>query len=152
MPGAGISGRMRCRLWRRICCSLLAGLITRAEVAVLIHEVWGVVAVELLPDGIEDAAGLGGGDAVCMRCACVLGFRALERAANGLGAALGERPGGIYSLLLRWQMAEGAHHAGAGRGLLHAVLLLFQVVRTAGTGFRKVGGGENEGHGGSLGP
>ncbi|WP_395734708.1 hypothetical protein [Prosthecobacter sp.] len=126
MPGApcGTGGRSCSALRAALVTGengvLLAGLITRTEVAVLIHVVRGAAAVELVADDIEDAAGLGGGDAVCMRCACVLGFRALELVAEGLGTALRERPGGIYSLLLRWQMAEGAHHAGAWRGLLHA--------------------------------
>ncbi|WP_395734713.1 hypothetical protein [Prosthecobacter sp.] len=128
---------------------LLAGLITRAEVAGLIHEVRGAVAVELLADGIEDAAGLGGGNAVCMRCACVLGFRALERVANGLGTALGERPGGICGHSLRRQVAEGADAAAVQHGL-HVILLF--IFRALDSGFRKVGGGKEKGHDESIGP
>ncbi|MDI1314805.1 hypothetical protein [Prosthecobacter sp.] len=77
---------------------LLAGLITRAEVAVLIHKVRGVVAVVLLADDVEDAAGLGGGNAVLRGRAQGLDPRLQELAADGLCAALGERPCG-HSLL-----------------------------------------------------
>jgi hypothetical protein len=119
---------------------LLAGLITRAEVAVFIHEVRGVVAVELLADGIENAAGLGGGDAVLRGRGRALGLRALERVAEGLRTALGERPGGICDRSLRRQVAEGAHAAAVQHGL-HILLLVFQFIRTLDSGFRKVGGG-----------
>jgi hypothetical protein len=126
---------------------LLAGLITRAEVAVLIHEVRGVVAVELLADGIENAAGLGGGDAVRRGRGRALGFRALELAAEGLRTALGELPlpGGICGRSFRRQMAEGAHAAAVQHGL-HVIILVFQFIGTLDSGFRKVGGGKNEGH------
>ncbi|MCF7790127.1 MAG: hypothetical protein K9N47_28675 [Prosthecobacter sp.] len=99
-----------------------AGLLTRAEIAVRIHEVWGVVAVELLTDDIEDAAGLGSGDAVLMRRALVHGPRALGLAAEGLCTALGERPGGICGHSLRRQVAEGADAAAVQHGL-HIILL-----------------------------
>ena len=122
---------------------LVAGLITRAEVAVLIHEVRGVVAVELLADDIEDAAGLGGGNAVFMGRGRALGLRALELVAEGLRTALGERPGGICGRSLRGQVAEGAHAAAVQHGL-HVVLLF--VFRALDSGFREVGGGKDEGH------
>jgi hypothetical protein len=39
-------------------------------------------------------------------------------------------------------VAEGAYAAGAGHGLHHVVLLLvFEEIRAADRGFRKVGGG-----------
>lgn len=61
---------------------LPAGLITRAEVAILIHEVRGATAVVLLADGIENTAGLGGGNAIRMRCACLLGLLFASGAAD----------------------------------------------------------------------
>jgi hypothetical protein len=50
-------------------------------------------------------------------------------------------------------VAEGADAAGAGHGLHDViVLLLFEVIRAADSGFRKVRGGKDEGHDQSLGP
>jgi hypothetical protein len=50
-------------------------------------------------------------------------------------------------------VAEGADAAGAGHGLHVVVLLLvFEVIWASDAGFRKVGGGEDEGHAQSLGP
>ncbi|MFC5457671.1 hypothetical protein [Prosthecobacter fluviatilis] len=127
------------------------GLITRAEVAVLIHEVGGVVAVELLADGIENAAGLGGCDAVFMGRGRVLGLSALERVAEGPRTALGERPlpGGICGHSFRRQVAEGAHAATVQHGL-HVILLF--IFRTLDSGFREVGGGKKKGHDKIIGP
>jgi hypothetical protein len=49
-------------------------------------------------------------------------------------------------------VAEGADAAGAGHGLHDVLLLLvFEVIRAADSGFRKVGGGKDEGHAESLG-
>ncbi|OYW70733.1 MAG: hypothetical protein B7Z37_29830 [Verrucomicrobia bacterium 12-59-8] len=66
-------------------------------------------------------------------------------------AVFPERGGGSRRIVTHRQVAEGADASGAGRGLHDVFLLVFEVVRAADKGFRKVGGGEDEGHAQSLG-
>jgi len=69
-------------------------------------------------------------------------------------AVFPERAGGGRRIVTHRQVAEGADAVGAGHGLHDVVFLLivFEVISAADTGFRKVGGGEDEGHAQSLGP